>query len=412
MRLPTVTDVERRLLRVGLPVLLSNAVLVFLPILARVYLGPVDYATWALLMTVVASSVLFDLGSTAFLQSAGYGVRVERRLYARSVGLAVFGVVIVTLVALVASLALSDDLSISTATGTFVALVAATGAAAAVRTTFSVMQARLQVGEEFTLRTRLSVAQSVAQVLVCWLALAVGWGLWALPVSLTLSVAPFLLVAHTALARREHRLPAAQPSGTMSGFATTRALSAVLVTASSQADRWVLASIAPATFVTNYDLALRAAALPLTVVLALFAGFIAEGAAAPGLAARRALVRSATLRVGVVVGLLSLGGLAIVLVALQLGVDIVNTQLVIVLLLALIWYGMNSLTAPTTMTFIGVGKPVNEFRYTVPVVLLSAIGWSIAAALGNPWLVPVTTLIAVTACASWFVHYGIHKARY
>lgn len=406
------SSLDRRLAKVGLPLLLSNAVLLGLPILARAYLGPIDYATWALLMTVVVSAFLFDLGGTAYIQSAGYGVWVGRRLYAQSVGLATLGVVVVTAAALLTSLLLRDSLSITTEPVEFVVLLCATGFGAGVRSTFSVMLTRLQVSEEFTLRTRLIVVQSFAQVAIAWAALALGAGLWALPGSLVLSVAPLLAVAHHALARRRSTLPMARPPTRVLGFASVRTLSAVLATTSSQADRWVLAAIAPATFLTNYDLALRIASLPLSLVITLFGGLIAEAADVRGGAAHRRLVRASTKRLGAILTVSSGLGFGVVLLALSFGAPIVTSELTLILAMALVWQGANALTAPTTFTFIGVGKPANEFRYTVPVVLCTAIGWAAAASLAEPWIVPVATLISVSTWSVWFVYYGTRVATY
>jgi hypothetical protein len=363
-------------------------------------------------MTIVISAFMFDLGGTAYLQSAGYGVFVGRRLYVQAAALAILGVVIVTGIALVVSTWLGSSLRITTDSQTFVALIATTGAAAAFRSTFSVMMTRLQVAEEFELRTRMLVAQAIIQMLMCWIALAVGAGLWSLPISLVGSVVPLLLWTHRRLGHRRAGLPEARPPGYLPSFASVRTLSAIMALVSSQADRWVLATLAPATFLTNYDLALRLAALPIGLVITMFGGLIAEAAEAKGTEDRRALVRSATVRVGAIVGTLSAIGFAAVVAAGSFGLQMVNPQMTLILALGLTWLGINSLTVPTTMTFIGVGRPANEFRYTVPVVICSALGWWAATITGNPWVIPWATLASVSIWSLWFVHYGTTRARY
>lgn len=404
--------VDKRLLKVGLPLLVSNAVLLPLPVLARLYLGEVDYATWALLMTVVMGAALFDLGGTTFIQSAGYGVWVRRRLYLQSVGLATAGVAVVTGVALLAALALGESLAITTSRNEFALMLVMTGVATGFRQAWVVMLARLQVSEEYKLRTELAVAQALMQVGACWAALILGFGLWALPLSLVVSAVPFLFISHVVLARRTTSLPDAIPSAHLAGFASVRTLSTMLATASSQADRWVLAWIGPASFVSSYDLAVRFAAVPLAFVMTLFSGVVAEAGAIRGTEARRSLVRSVTKRFGAVTGVLVVIGLIGVLLAGPMGLSIVDRQFVLLFVMALLWQSVNALTGPTTMTFIGSGTPANEFRYVIPTVLCNATGWAIGVWSGQPWAIPIATLTSIALWSCWYIYYGIRVARY
>ncbi len=411
-RLPTLGDVDRRLLHTGVPILVSNATVVVIPVIARGYLSTVDYAVFALLMTVVVAAGILDLGGGAYVQSFGYGRATTTREYATAVGLATGGAAAVTSAALAASTVVVPRLGSDLSTGSVVALVAASGLAAMARGAVAVMMSRLQIAQRFALRSTVAGVQAVLQVGACWLLLASGLGLWALPWALALGSGVALVGAHLVLVTRPTDLPTAARRAPVARFASFRTMSALLGIGSSQADRWVLALVAAPLFLADYDTALRFAALPAAFVGAVFVGIVAESAAAPDDDDRHSLVRRYTARVAGVVTALSLAVAVGVVLLGTLGLVPLSRQLLLILGMALVWSGTNAVTAPTTFAFVGVGAPQKELLYAAPAFACTALGWVLAIWVDQQWLVPGALLVAVSTWSAWFVHYGTRRASY
>ena len=75
---PVLGDVDRRLLQTGVPILVSNATVVVIPVIARGHLSTVDYAVFALLMTVVVAAGILDLGGGTYSSPSATGGRRRR----------------------------------------------------------------------------------------------------------------------------------------------------------------------------------------------------------------------------------------------------------------------------------------------------------------------------------------------
>ena len=405
------TAMDRRLLLTGLPVLVANATVVVIPVLARAAFSLTEYAVFALLMTVVMAAGLLDLGGSAYVQSLGYGRATSTRQYAVAVGLAAAGAVGVTVVAAVAVVVVAPGVDPGLRSSTAVTLVVACGVASAARGAVAVLMSRLQVAERFTLRAAVALGQSVLQVAAFAALATAGAGLWSLPLAVGGGSAVALVAGHLSLHVRPTRFPSSPDHLPVARFAVFRTLSALMGAGSSQADRWVLAVVAGQLFLADYDLALRFAVLPGAVVGAVFVGIVAEAAAAHGAPARRALVARYTRRVAVTAAVLSVGTLAGVIVLGLVGLVPVTPRLVTVLVMALVWSGINAATAPTTFAFIGVGLPQAELRYAAPALLTAAAGWVLAVVLDNEWLVPVSLLLAVSGWSLWFIRYGARQDR-
>ena len=74
----------RRMTGTALPVLMASGMIYVLPLMARPFLSASEYATWALGATVLSITLVFDLGSTAFvLTTAGTPLLTQKRLLAR-----------------------------------------------------------------------------------------------------------------------------------------------------------------------------------------------------------------------------------------------------------------------------------------------------------------------------------------
>lgn len=398
-----------RLLRVGAPLLLISSVLVFLPVLGRHFLTTEEYATWALLMTVIAGAALFDLGATAYVQAVGYGWVLPRRLYWHAIALSSAGAGAITALAWVIGRFWGASLSISTSPQEFGRLIVVCGLAAALRNAWTVSMARLQIAQRFGVRTSTAVVQSALQVGLCWVLLASGLGLWALPISLLVSSAVGLALGQAALVVRPLEPGATKSAVPLVAFASWRTVAAVVAVLSSQADRWVLASFAPASFVADYDFAVRMASVPLGVVASVSGGLIAESAALLSTDARRELISRMTRHFAAIVPVLSvLDALALLCLG-SLGVLSLGAQVMGLFALALVWMGVNALTAPSTMSFVGAGEPQKELLYAVPATVCSALGWALSAALDLPWLVPITTALSLIAWSVWFIRYSLRR---
>ncbi|WP_030527611.1 lipopolysaccharide biosynthesis protein [Phycicoccus jejuensis] len=413
VRDPRLTESDRRLLRSAAPTLLAGAVTLLVPVIARGFLDDRDYALWALMTTVTVSTLLLDLGASVYVQSSGYGRWPRRDVYARAVAMSTAGSVVATVLALGTSLLVRSSAPLSDlTTGSIVALVLATGAASAVRGAFTVLAARLQVAEAFRLRTVATMVQVGTQVALVVAGLALGAGVWTLPCALAVSSALALGGGHAVLRRRVVVHPPAAPAASPVRFAVGRTAAALVAVVASQADRWVLVTVADPAFVADYDLALRFAALPLGLVVVLAAGLVPESASLPDGPSRRAHVRRATRLCLRAVVPLSLAVLVSVLVVGLLGLVPLSARTVLLLGLGLVWCGVSALTAPTTQTLVGVGRPQAELWYAVPSVLLAGAGWLVAVAAQSPLGVPLATGTATVVCSAAFTVYGLRFARY
>ncbi len=403
---------DRRLLHTGLPLLVTSATMVLIPVIARQYLDDGDYAVWALLLTVIVSAGLLDLGGSAYVQSLGFGRRTTPRQYLTAIALAAGGAALVAGVAAGLIGVVLPRMGVQASAPEVHLLVLACGLAAVVRGAVQVMLARLQIAERFTLRSTTAVLQAAVQVCTCWLLLARGYGLWSLAGGILAGSALALLTAHLALVLRPDRLSPTRVHAPVARFAFYRTTATVLGILSSQGDRWVLAAVAAPAFLADYDLALRFALVPLGVVGAMVAGIIAEApATAPGVDRRR-LVDRYTRRVAAIIAVLSVLDVGAVLVLGALGVVPISGQLLGILGMALVWSGANALTAPTTFAFVGIGQPQRELLYAAPTLACLGLAWALAIAVQTPWLVPVGALMAITGWSLWFTHYGRSRAAY
>jgi O-antigen/teichoic acid export membrane protein len=386
--------------------------MVVIPLVARQYLDDSGYAAWAILMTVIIGAGLLDLGGSAYLQSLGFGRRPTMRQYFRALVLTTGGAAVVTLLALVAGQLITDTGAAAALRPQYVGLVLLCGLAAGARNAVLLVMARLQVSLRFRLRSWVAAIHAAMQVLACWVALAIGAGLWALGGGVLAGSLVALGVAQVALLVHPEPLPRNDAHFPLGRFATYRTTATVVAMISSQADRWVLALVATPSFLANYDLALRFAQLPVGVASALLIGVISETAALQGNDARRQLLRRTTRQAGLLIMPLVIAD-AVVVTALGLaGLVPVSAELLVVFLLASVWFGVSALAAPTGFASIGVAHPERELYYSVPALACTAAGWAVALALQEPWLVVLSTFVSVTSWSLWFVYYGTQRAQY
>jgi O-antigen/teichoic acid export membrane protein len=401
-----------RLLSTGLPLLLTSTSMVVIPLIARQYLDDSGYSAWALLMTVIIGAGLLDLGGTAYLQSLGFGRRPTMRQYSRGLALTTGGAAIVTALALMAGPLVTDTSAAAALEPHFVGLVLTCGLAASARNAVQLVMARLQVSLRFRLRAWVAGIHAVTQVVACWVALAVGAGLWSLGAGVLAGSVVALLVAHGRLIVHPESVPSNDAHTPIGRFATYRTTATLVAVISSQADRWVLALVATPAFLADYDLALRFAQLPVGVASALLIGVISETAAVKGNEARRRLVRRTTRQAGLLVVPLVVGDVLVFLTLGAAGLVPLSSQLLLVFFLASVWFGVNALAAPTGFASIGVAHPERELYYSVPALACTLSGWAVALALHEPWLVVISTFASVTSWSLWFVYYGTRRAQY
>jgi len=377
-----------------------------IPVLGRVYLSVDEYVTWALLLTVLTATFIFDLGGSAYVQSFGYGRRVPRVVLRRALAMSVVGSLAVGATATAAAAVLASRLSVTQTPRALVVVVAFVGLAATVRAGWTISLVRMQVEENFVARAACSALNVITLVGSCWLLLSRGAGVMALPVSVALSSVIAMAGAVLVPRRPESGEVSARPMMPARQFAVWRTATALVAIVSSQADRWVLATMDVPQFLANYDVALRIALLPTAVAVTVFAGLVAEAASVRP-TSRRPLVIRATRQIAALVALLSCGLAAAYWIAIQLGWLAPSWTLVLLFAMASVWLGVNALTAPTTMTLVATGRPGRELAYAVPSLVMATMGWALAVANGQPWLVPLSMLFAVVVWSLWFViHYA------
>ena len=394
---------DRRLLQTGLPLVLASTVLWTLPVLGRHYLDDLQYARWALVMTVAVSAPIFDLGGSILVQSVGYAKSVPSGIAWRARLLAGAGAGGVTLLACLLASLVHTSASPTVGESQLRALLLVTGAAAIVRSAWTIQMALLQTAERFGLRAVGATIQATGQVGVCWFMLHAGEGVWALPVSL---LASSLLALVFGLFNRKAATTheaIGQPTNGSHSLAASRVVSAVAGMVASQGDRWVLAAIATPSMLAKYDFALRMAAVPVGLIVTLFQGVTSESAdRRSGLERHKLLVTTVRQMAGVVIcaSVATMGGVLALWRADALSVD---ATVVLLTGAALLWMGTNAVTAAPTLTYLGAGRPWAELAYSVPCALSLMGGWLMATATDSPLVVPAVSGIAIIGWSLWFV---------
>ena len=374
-----------------------------LPVLGRTYLDDVDYATWALTMTVVVAAPIFDLGGSILVQSVGYRRAVSPGVVRRALALSAAGACAVTLVALGLTTLVRAGGSLSAGNEDLQLILVVAGIGSVVRSAWTVQMALLQTRQRFGVRAVSAAMQACTQVIICWAMLANGDGLWALPVSLCIASTVGLVIGHHGVRHGAGSIEVGQSTNSTRALASSRVVSALVGVVASQGDRWVLAAIATPTFLAKYDFALRLSSVPLGLAVTLFQGVTSESAVRHKAGERHALMVSSIRHIAAVVLAMSFITLTGVLVLWRVDALSVDGTVALITVAALLWMGVNALTAAPTYTYLGAGLPWAEIAYSLPCALTLVAGWLTVGAMGEPSLLPLVSVAAVSGWSLWFM---------
>lgn len=363
-----------------------------IPLVAFWLLPTGDYAFAALLLVMAATGTMVDFGGTALVSSLlPMNTYAPRRVLYTGSTLTLLGS---TVVGIVAVLAWWGGVGASFA-GTgwegargSLALVGMS-AGAALRSAALVISSAAITWEDARLRNWSSGGVSLLYGLCACALLLVSPSVWSLVAAFVGS--SLLGLCWSAQAARRRTVPSSAPDAAnpesltwqdVRPFALGKSLTSILTVTLVQADRWILAAVLGPAAVATYDLALRFAQLPKTLLLALSQTVTADVARAlrtPGSDTasniRKTFVQLAALSI---VPTLFLG-----LIALQVS-QTFTTDTLAVYLFYFAAQSLHALTAFTTMTWTAHGQPQREVGYLVLAVILTGLLWLIGALTSSP----------------------------
>lgn len=382
----------------ALPVLMASGMIYVLPLMARPFLSASEYATWALGATVLSITLVFDLGSTAFvLTTAGTPLLTQKRLLA-STGLAVAG-------ALAPGLALaalwpwySEGRGMQMAGASGITYFLAITAAASLRSAALVSLAVMLATGRLRRRARALLGQAILQVVATASALYLGAGIWALPIGVFLSGTALLVYVRSGFTAPV-AVRAATQEVRLRSYARARLGLSALGLYLTQLDRWVVGLIVPVTALAPYDTASRVAGLPRLVIIALSGVLVADSAHAHAAGVKAvALVYRKAFMATAGVGL----ALAVVVVMASSLVPVQSFAPVGLVAALTVAGTVHGITAPGTQILNGIGAPEVEYRYLLPCALSTTACWAIAAATANE---AAALYVGAANLAVWSAYY-------
>jgi O-antigen/teichoic acid export membrane protein len=251
---------------------LSYGLAVVLPYLARVKIGPRDYAMWALLASVATVATSLDLGGVSMLAAWLPDKRQDqRRVYVTGLLLTLAGTLASTAAFLGLWMVLCAFHNNPVPSSTGLLAIAAMGGGALVRSVVTTDATLAMATEDYRVQSRLYSTQAIAQTVVALALLGLGFGYWALPVAVLVSSSGVVVGAaryrSRLLSRRADVTPGPLPS--VRRFATARMAGSLMLLAVTQGDRWVVALAAGPSLLASYDLVTRTAAIPKFMAAAL-----------------------------------------------------------------------------------------------------------------------------------------------
>lgn len=393
---PTVRRTLSNMLVSGVPAIAASALMLLVPIVGKAYLDAESYAVWALASTVVTISLVLDFGAGAWATSvfASHGVPrslgyLVRPVAITSAGCAVTGLVFAVLWHWYSMLDAFVDHA-----DTGYGLMVAAGLAASVRAAFAVVCAACLGRALNAIRGWALLVQALLSLAVTVLLLHAGAGLYSYVIAVAASslvvgaVAAWrlrtALVSEPASSRSEGR--SGLPGYSLKQFALTRGGVTVLGITLTQFDRWVVGAVGGSHLVASYDIAVRFASAPRLLAISLSTVLIADAARIrQSRTFLTALLRRSQWILGaaVIAGTAAMALALLVVSRLEPG-DALLTGVPAGMLAAMfLWFGINGVTASTSLIAIGMGRPQFELIYLVPVVLVTVLCWAWSYHSGN-----------------------------
>ncbi|WP_050668412.1 MATE family efflux transporter [Luteipulveratus halotolerans] len=373
-----IPNASTRMVTTGLPVLVASGLLYVLPLAARPFLSDAEYATWALGAVVLSITLVFDFGATPYVLAAEGAGSLDRARFVRATVLAVLGSLAPGLVLALLWLPYSagKDLALTGPAGSAFLLSVAAGGA--LRSAALVATGLMLVRGELRRRTVAVLSQALLQATVVVALLALGAGVWALPLGGVIAGAAMCLYAFRPFPRWER---AALDDVHFGDFLRARLGTTTLSLSLTQLDRWVVGALVPVGLLARYDLAARLAGLPRLVVIAL-SGVLAADAAVNRTDRQQLsrIYRAALRACGAVVVVLGLATVTAGLLVHQLSGRSLDPALLTLLVVA---FSLHALTAVGTQMMSGIGVPAVEYLYLVPCCALVVAIWTAAWFTGS-----------------------------
>jgi len=278
------------------------------------------------------------------------------------------------------------DVSMSALEGICALILAGLGAST--RSIVLILVSQLQLQRRFAARGLALLCQALLQVVIALILLLAGAGVWALPLSLLLSAAPVAFITSRTVQQQAPDTAAAEgvrawsPPADIWPYIRARAAVTLLGLLMTQLDRWAVGAVSSAEFLQAYDIAARIALLPKMLVLAFVAGLVPEARSVSPERWRAYKNRALTLTA---LTIFAFSVALAITVALITTLDLFQPTDTFLLLFSamLVWHGVNALTAPVTLLWIGLGHPGRELLYLLPCVGTTALGWVLAGATGS-----------------------------
>lgn len=393
----------------GIPALAASGLVLLIPLSGRQFLTRAEYATWALLATVLTVSLVLDFGGPALILREESRSRLTRPLFIRAVGLSCLGSVGVAVIAAATWPMYSSGSSYAAPGMRGVYLFLICGAAGALRSAYVSALTIFQARRRHAVRGALLLGQAALQLVVTIVLLEAGAELWSLPAASIVSCILCLPMCMAVIRSLPPTTVSIDGGGLLRRFAAARFLVTVLGITLTQLDRWVIGIVGGSSFLANYDVNARIASVPRLIVISLAGVLVGEAARA---GTSRSAVDQILARSTQLIAVTVVAGSTLVWAVAYLASDIFQSErwstTWYLFIPMLIWYGLNALTAPVSLVATGVGRPGEELRYLVPCVTTTVLGWLISILAHSPLGAVVAVGISL---AVWSVMFVIDSSR-
>ena len=394
----------RRLLKGGLPAVLSSGVVAIVPLSGVIFLPGEEYAIWALASTLSTVFVVFDFGTSALATKLAGSNSLSTKtilnlLWISALPPAILGVASMAVWPFYAKAAGLTYFPVQDA----VLLLGLVAIGTLLRSA-GVLFAAVALGRRhFVRRSAVLLSGAIIQLAVTLLSLASGVGIMSLGFGI---VAGGLTQAIVAIV-----LEASSPRTSFASidtraiiwrFVKSKGAITALGLCVTQFDRWAVGLVGDPALLATYDVATRLATMPKIALIAIAAGLVAESARESSLESlTKLLARSQRWNVAAVIVAGVIAGL-VTFYFIDFGYDPVLTAAVIVLT------GMahiaNGATIAPSMILTGRGRPDLELRYIVPLAITCIAAYVLGIGFQSwPVLLGLWS-VSMVGWSIWFVH--------